>query len=175
MSYQAMIIGAALLVFCFGIYRSNKLLKEKDKLEAGLKSMYESMDILGEVIYQGGFPEMPKPARLSIALTGSYLILFDKKGASGRIEYDRFRKIDKFTSSKPNTKRYSLMAWGPLAMLLNRPTYQHFIVVSYTDIDNEYNNMVFQIKTGEKMNEYFESIQRYFKPMNTRRRKAVNK
>lgn len=172
MFYQVIIIGVVFLILCFGMYRSNKLLKQKKKLETGIKCVYESVDILGDVIYQGGYPPMPKPAHLKIGLTGSYMVLFDKKGASGRIEYDRLRKIDKFTVSKPNTKRYSLMAWGPLAIYFNQPTYQHFIVVSYVDIDNDYNNIVFQIPNEEIRNQYFESIQRYYKPMQILRAKA---
>lgn len=175
MSYQVIIIGVVLLILGFSMYRSSKLLKEKEKIDKEINNMHGSMNILGDVIYQGGFPPMPKPAHLTIGLTGSYMVLIDKKGRSGRIEYDRFRKIDKFTTSPPNTKKYSLIAWGPLAMYFNRPTYQHFIVISYIDVDNDLNNLVFMIRDEENRNELFKSIQNCYKPMMSSKVKAVNK
>ena len=175
MFYQVLIIGVVLLILCFGMYRSNKLLKKKEKPKKEIEKMYESVDILGDVIYQGGYPLMPKPAHLKVGFTDSSMVLFDKKGNSGQIEYSKFRKIDKFTVSPPKTRRYSLMAWGPLALYFNRPTFQHFIVVSYIDIDNDYNNIVFLIPNEEIRNQYFESIQRNYRRMKTSRAKAVNK
>lgn len=174
MSYRSLIIGAFILIICFGMYRSHKLLKQKERLERAVKNDYGPMQILGEVTYQGGFPLMPKPAHLNIGLTDSDLVLFDQRGGSGRIQYERFRKIDKFTIQKAKKHRYSLMAWGPLALVLNKTNFQHFIVVKYWDANNERNNLLIQVKTGDTRDKYFESIRRNFKPMNNRSESAVN-
>jgi len=174
MSYRSIIIGVFLFTICFGIYRSSRLLKRKERLETAVKDAYGPMEVLDEVTYQGGFPPMPKPARLNIGLTDSELVLFDRQGKSGRIQYNRFRKIDKFTVQKTKKYKYGLMAWGPLALVLNKPNFQHFIVVKYWDVNNERNNLLIQVKTGEKKDKYFEAIQDCCRMLSPGKEAAVN-
>jgi hypothetical protein len=168
MSYITIIIGAViLLLFALVTYRGHKLLKAKEKLERQIEEIYGPMDeIVDHVIYQGGFPPMPKPARLSFGLTGSELILYDKTGKNGRIGYDKIKKLDIFTTLVERKRKFSLMAYGPLALLLNRPTYRHFFTMEYIDVNDQDNIMVAIVGTRVIAAKLYNTIEPHVKPVN---------
>ncbi|MDR1397091.1 MAG: hypothetical protein LBJ14_05110 [Desulfarculales bacterium] len=143
MSYKVVIAGVIILLFAFIMYRGDRLLKAKRKLDRQMEDIYGPMDELFEnVIYQGGFPPMPKPARLSFGFTGSELVMYNKAGENGRIGYDSIKKLDIFTTQVERKRKFSLMAYGPLALLLNRPTLRHFFTIEYNDVNGKDNIMV---------------------------------
>jgi hypothetical protein len=159
-----MAICIFILFFLYILFRGDKVVKEKDNLNKHVEDIYGSnIEIFDNVSYQGGFPPMPKPARLNLGITESELVLFDRAGNHGRIGYDKIKKQDKFTTSKKKKIKFGLMAYGPIAMLLNKPTLQHFYVVEYTDVNDENNNMVVMVKTREVAERLYTSVKPHIK------------
>jgi hypothetical protein len=159
-----MIICAVVLFFIFVMYRGDRLLKAKDKLDRRMEEIYGPMtEIVDNVNYQGGFPPMPKPVRLSLGITESELVLFDKLGNNGRVEYGKIKKTDRFTTKTERKRKFGLMAYGPLAMVLNKPTFRYFFTVEYIDIDNDDNILVFMVGTREIADNLYKTIKPYVK------------
>jgi hypothetical protein len=164
MEYRTWAICIFILFFVFVVYRGNRAVKAKDNLDKQMEDTYGPiLELADNVIYQGGFPPMPKPARLNLGVTESGLILFDKAGNHGRIGYDKIKKQEKFTTTKTRKVRFGLMAYGPLALVLNRPTVRHFYVVEYTDVDNDENNMVVMVKNKEVAERLYASVKPHIK------------
>ncbi|MDR2295788.1 MAG: hypothetical protein LBD95_03225 [Clostridiales Family XIII bacterium] len=146
MDFKIMIGCALVLFLIFTLYRGDRLLKVRNALHKRMEDIYGPMsEIVENVIYQGGFPPMPKPARLSLGLTGSELVLFDKEGNNGRIEYGKIKKVDSFTTKRERKRRFGVIAYGPLAFVLNKPAFRHFFVAEYTDVDDEDNIVMFLV------------------------------
>jgi hypothetical protein len=145
-----MIICAVVLFFVLVMYRGDRLLKAKTKLDKHMEEIYGPMtEIVDNLNYQGGFPPMPKPARLRLGITESELVLFDKFGNNGRVEYSKIKNTDRFTTKTERKRKFGIMAYGPLAMVLNKPTFRHFFTVEYTDVDDDDNILVFMVGTRE--------------------------
>jgi hypothetical protein len=166
MYYKTTIICLLVLFFIFTLYRGDRLIKARKKLNEKMEDKYGPMtEIIEDVVYQGGFPPMPKPARLNLGLTESELVLFDKEGNNGSIEYGTIRKVDKFTTKKVQKRKFGVIAYGPLALLLNAPTFRHFFVAEYIDINGEENNLVLTVKTKETADKLHQSVKACVKRM----------
>ena len=110
---------------------------------------------------------MPKPARLSLGLTESELILFDKAGNNGRIEYGKIKKVDSFTTKRERKRKVGVIAYGPLSFVLNKPTFRHFFVAEYTDVNDEFN--IVTVIVGNR--ETADKLCRFVKPHIVRKKK----
>jgi hypothetical protein len=147
------------LVFVGIVYRGDRLLKAKNKLDKQMEDLYGPMsEIIDNLSYQGGFPPMPKPSRLNLGLTESELVLFDKAGNNGRIDYGDIRKLDKFTTKHERERKLPLMAYGPIAMVFNKPTFRHYFTMEYVDVNKENNNIVFMVGTREIAEELYKTV-----------------
>jgi hypothetical protein len=159
-----MVICAFAIFFLFVIYRGDRAFKAKKKMEEQMSDIYGEMsEVFDDVAYQGGFPPMPKPARLNLGITESALILYDKDGNSGLIEYEKIKKLDRFVTKYQRKRKFSLMAYGPIAMVLNRPTYRHFFTVDYIDVNNEKNNVLVVVRTKEIAENLYQATQSHVK------------
>jgi hypothetical protein len=148
------------------IYRGDKLIKAKGRLDKQIEDIYGAMtEIVDNVSYQGGFPAMPKPCRLNLGITESELVLFDKAGNSGRIEYGKMRKVDRFTTKHQRDRKHrlSLIAYGPIAMMVNKPTFRHFFTVEYIDSNEERNNLLVTVGTKEIAENLYKSVRAHIK------------
>jgi hypothetical protein len=159
-----MIIFAVVLFFVIVMYRGDRLIKAKSKLDKHMEEIYGPMtEIVDNLNYQGGFPPMPKPARMSLGITESELVLFDKFGNNGRVGYDKIKKTDRFTTKTERKRKFGIMAYGPIAMVLNKPTFRHFFTVEYIDIDNDNNILVFMVGTRETADNLCETVKPYIR------------
>jgi hypothetical protein len=164
MNYKMVAIGVLVLGFLAILYRGDRNLKARNRAAEQVENSYGSLiEIFDNVVYQGGFPPMPKPARLNLGITESELILFDKAGNNGGIPYDSIRKLDRFTTKNVRKHKFGLMAYGPLALILNNPTFRHFLVVEYIDVNAEKNNMVVMLKTRELSEKLHDTLKPYIK------------
>jgi hypothetical protein len=140
------------------------MFKAKKKMEERMTDIYGKMsEVFDDVAYQGGFPPMPKPARLNLGITESALVLYDNAGNSGLIEYEKIKKLDRFVTKQERKRKFSLMAYGPIALVLNRPTFRHFFTVDYVDVNNEKNNVLVVVKTKEIADNLYQATQCHVK------------
>ncbi len=62
------------------------------------------------------------------------------------------------TSKKQDSSRQSIVMWSPLNNFLFKETFRHFIVINYTDSEDQDNNIVLEHDSKEKMQEIFEKL-----------------
>jgi hypothetical protein len=146
------------LFFVFVVWRGDRLLKEKNRLDEHMVEIYGEMELFEDVHYQGGFPPIPKPSRMTIGITESELVLYNKAGENGRIEYDRIKKADRFTTKHDRKYKFGMIAYGPIAILLNRPTFRNFFTMEYIDVDNERNNLLVIVKNKEMAENLLQAV-----------------
>ncbi|MDR1134898.1 MAG: hypothetical protein LBL49_01780 [Clostridiales Family XIII bacterium] len=164
MDYRVIALGVLVLALLFLFFRGDRRIKERDALNKRMNDVYGTMaEVVDDVIYQGGFPPMPKPARMSLGITESELVLFDRAGNNGCIEYEKIKKVDKFTTRKERTRKFGIMAYGPLALVLNKPSFRHFFVVEYIDMNNEDNIMVSLVRNKEIADNLCKSVKPHIK------------
>jgi len=149
---------AVLVVVGFSFYRGSRRLKKIEQFEAMLNNESPNVKI-GKAVYHGGFPPMPRPAHVSVGISEEYIVFYDENGVNGRINFNQFIKIDKFTTRKePDLKGRSLILYGPLVPIIFTAKIKHFITINYVDVNNEENNIVFEIRGIASMQQMFERI-----------------
>lgn len=167
---SGLIIGGALLVsISFLTIRGDKEVKKREKLFEEIKLKEDaSAKILGFMAYHGGFPPIPKPQKLNIAVADDGLLLFTNQGVSGKIDFACFQKVEKFTTRKhPDLKGKSIVLWGPFVGLFLKPKIRHFIVVKYKDIRSMNNNILVECGNAKEQENVFKTIYSNFKKSNS--------
>ncbi|NPV27550.1 MAG: hypothetical protein HPY81_08960 [Firmicutes bacterium] len=150
---------AALLILGYFFFCGHRKLKEIKRVETMVKAENKNMEVFGSVTYHGGFPPMPKPSHLSVGLSDEYLVLYDRKGNYGRVYFDRFKNIEKFTTrTEADLKGKSVVFWGPLAPLVFRAKIRHFVVINYIDINDEENNILLETKELPEQKELYNRL-----------------
>jgi hypothetical protein len=80
-------------------------------------------------------------------LAGSSLVLYSLKGETGTVSFQQIKKIEHFTTcTKANLKNKSVVFWGPIAPMIFKDKYRHFTLIKYTDINNDENNLLLELK-----------------------------
>jgi hypothetical protein len=167
MSYKIVVLCVFVLLFLVVIYRGDRKVKARKKIDERMVEIYGEMsEVFDDVAYQGGFPPMPKPARLNLGVTESALVLYDHDGNNGLIEYEKIRKLDRFVTKHDRKRKFSLMAYGPLALVLNRPSFRHFFTMDYIDVNNERNNILVLVRNREIAENLYQSVLPYVKRKN---------
>jgi hypothetical protein len=116
---------------------------------------YQIEEQLGSVSYHGGFPTIPRPTPLKVGLAGSSLVIYSLKGEAGTIPLNSINKIEHFTTrTKADLKNKSVVFWGPLGPMLFKDKYRHFTVIKYTDINNNENNLLLELKDSGSCREF---------------------
>jgi hypothetical protein len=162
MDYRMIIAGVVVLALVFLFFRGDKTAKQKEALNQNIEDIYGPMsEVVEDVSYQGGFPPMPKPARLNIGITESELVLFDRMGNNGSIEYRKIKKVDSFTTKKERKRKFGIMAYGPLALVLNKPSMRYFFLAEYIDINEEDNIMLVMVRSKEIADGLYRSLKPY--------------
>jgi len=123
------------------------------------------LEYLGYISYHGGLPEIPKPQKLNIAVSKDYLMLFSQATRFGKVAFDRWHEIETFaTKSKQEAVKQSLMLCGPLPHLLHKKEMvRHFIVVHYTDAENQENLLLIEHPNQERLKELHERLSSAYK------------
>lgn len=156
--------GLAIITFIIIILRGDKKLREREKvIEELTQEENTNLEMLGSLPYHGGFPQIPRPQKLNIALTHDSLLLFSDKGDSGKVELINCKKVEKFTTRKnPNLKGKSIVLWGPFVGLFSKPKFRHFIVIKYKDIRNENNNLLLEAHNINELDKVYTKIYNKF-------------
>jgi hypothetical protein len=156
------LIIAALILLVLGALclRGTRILKERnEKFQALGEQHGKEIDILGNVTYHGGFPRIPKPQKLTAALTDSDLVLQAGKGQVEVLPFSSWLKIDKFTTKvKDDPKRKSIILWGPFQSLASSNRKRHFITVQYRDRDDQDNHILLEIADLDGLRTIFDAF-----------------
>jgi hypothetical protein len=153
---KAILIGAAVLVLLTLIYlKGRSKMREVERMDQLVAEKYQIGELLGTVSYHGGFPPIPRPAPLKAGLAGGSLVLYSLKGEAGTIPFQRIKKIEHFTTcTKANLKNKSVVLWGPIAPMVFKDKYRHFTLIKYTDINNDENNLLLELKDSGACREF---------------------
>jgi hypothetical protein len=141
-------------------YRGNRLMKSREELLERIGSEdNEHLETLGVMSYHGGFPEIPKPQKLTIGLGNSYLVLLTNKGAVGKSPLSCWQNIEHFSILvKHDPKQRSMVLWGPLNNIMFKDRKRHFITIKYEDPDGQENNLLLEYSSKEKLKEIFDKL-----------------
>jgi len=165
MNYWMVFIGFTLLYAAFTFFQGSRKYKETQRIEESVQAQIPHFTI-GKANYQGGFPPMPKLAKvtLGIADDNTGLVMYDKNGTTGKIEFVRIMKTEKFTTKKdPDLKGRSVVLYGPLVPFIFRPKISHFCIVNYIDINDEQNNLVFHSTDKQEIDRIYKSLDESWK------------
>lgn len=139
--------------------------KQKKKAEADLikitrevLSQNPDTEMLGPISYHGGFPQMPKPSILQLAITDDSLLLYDYKGCSGKVYFREKREVDRFTVlMKADTVGKHTML-GPLVPFFFKDKLRHFIAIKYIDGDREENHLLLEAGNKAAQQKIYEKL-----------------
>ncbi len=157
--------GISTLLFLIILYRGNKQVKHRDSIFENVAKIDDcEIEHIGYLSYHGGYPQIPKPQKMNIALSNDYMLMVTKEGIQGKVDYAKFRKCDKFTTRKrPDLKGRSIVLWGPFMGIFLKPKIRHFIVVNYLDINGEQNNVLLECKEADELEMVNEKVERAWK------------
>jgi hypothetical protein len=111
------------------------------------------------VSYHGGLPQIPKPQKLAIALSGSYLLFLTIKGRAEKLPFSRWSKVEQFTTLKKHApKQRSMLLFGPFNNLFSKDQKRHFIVIHYEDCNEQENHVLIEHNDLNQLREIFEKL-----------------
>ncbi len=158
----ASFVFALVLLATFSVlfYRGNKILKSREERLASVGSEdNEQVESLGYISYHGGFPDIPKPQKLTIGIGKSYLVLLTNKGAVGKSAFSSWRNVEQFSILvKHDPKQKSMVLYGPLNNIMFKDRKRHFITIKYQDHDGHENNILLEYGNTDKLKEIFEKL-----------------
>jgi len=155
------ITAVSILTVMGGLYfRGSRIVKlQEDKLEQIAEQRGKDLDMLGRCSYHGGFPPIPKPQKLTAAMTDNELILLNGKGQVEALPFDRWQDIDMFsTQTKHDFRKRSVVLWGPFSYLLFNDRRRYFIVIRYQDSDDRDNHLLIEYAGPDETRMTFEKL-----------------
>jgi hypothetical protein len=142
-----------------GYFRKQALMRRESFLQHVRATDKTVLEYLGYIPYHGGLPEVPKPQKLHIAVSTDYLLLFSNTLHFGKIPFGRWHDIETFTTKlRHDAKKQSLVLWGPLSHLLRRDIVRHFIVIHYTDVEDQENHLLLEHPNQGRLKELYERL-----------------
>ena len=161
------LLVCAIAVACLGFfgYRGKQALQRRESFFKRIREIDKTeLEYLGSISYHGGLLEIPKPQKLNIAVSRDYLLLFSNTTHFGKVAFGRWHAIETFTTKrKQDPRKQSLVLWGPLSHLLHKDMVRHFIVVHYTDTENQENHLLFEHPEQERLKEIYERLSSAYK------------
>lgn len=176
MTTRLIIASVTVLVFFIIIYRGNKQMKLRDTILENMARIENAeVEHIGYVSYHGGYPQIPKPQKLNIALSDEYFLMVTNEGIRGKINYVRVKKCYKFITKKtPDLRGKSVVLWGPFLGIFMKPKIRHFVVVNYLDVNREENNILIECKDNTELGIINDKIQKSWKSYKWRNAKELN-
>lgn len=163
----ASFIFALVLLATFSVffYRGNKILKlREEQLEKFGSEDNEKVESLATMSYHGGFPEIPKPQKLTVGLGENYLVFLTSKGDFGKSSLSSWTNVEQFSILvKADSKQKSMVLYGPLNNIMFKDRQRHFITIKYQDRDGQENNILLEYGNAEKLKEIFEKLKSRWK------------
>ncbi|MDD5169616.1 MAG: hypothetical protein PHN75_12415 [Syntrophales bacterium] len=129
----------ALLVFmataAILLVNGSRILKKRRKyIETIAEQEQEEIKELAYVAYHGGFPALPKPQKLTLAVSDKVLYFVTNDGQSVKFPMPCWRKLEKFTTKrKHDVKQRSMILWGPFNNVMFKDQIRHFITINFLD------------------------------------------
>lgn len=151
-TYLYMLIIGVCVLACIAWVGSRKKRQAQTSQKTSLEQItkiYGEVNRLGQVAYQGGLPEHPKPGFLQLAVNEDGLILYDGSGfhiqisAANCLEHDFF-KIGRSASNN----RKSTMLLGPFTQTLFKGKPLDMVSVRYIDSNRNDNHLLFAFDNG---------------------------
>lgn len=137
-------------VYIIGYYRKVHRDKKFSEWKENIKKNNLGTELLGTVIYHGGYPPMAKPSRVEVGVHKDYLLLYNYSGWSARVPASTWKNIESFTTFKKNDYILGgITALGPFYNLIFKNQRKNFITIEYIDVDNDENCIVLQPLTDE--------------------------
>jgi len=163
----ASFVFALVLLATFSVlfYRGNRILKlREEQLEKIGSEDSEKVESLAVMSYHGGFPEIPKPQKLTVGLGESYLVFLTDKGDFGKSPLSSWTNIEQFSILvKSDPKQRSMVLYGPLNNVMFKDRKRHFITIKYQDRDGLENNILLEYGKLETLREIFEKLKSRWK------------
>lgn len=162
---KAIIIAAVfVMIMILLILKGDRKLKVKEGLVHRItKVENDNAEYLAFLAYHGGFPMISRPQKIHLALAHDGLILFTEKGANGKINFSRCKKVEKFTTKKnPDLKGKSIVLWGPFMAIWLKPKIRHFLFINYQDSVDRNNNVLLEASSIDELELVFSKIQNGF-------------
>ena len=153
-------------LFALAVIRGDMIMRRRRKLQNLVLDSVTNGELLGQVIYQGGYPPMPKPALLALGICDEGLLLVNHKGEKGVVDFSTFKKMEKFTLKREKQrgpKGAAVVQYGGVSLPAVKTTYLYMFNINYTDIDGDENNIVFQVKKKEDRDRYYDILYERFK------------
>jgi hypothetical protein len=127
----------ALLVFmataAIILVNGNRILRKRRKYIETIAEQEEIKE-LAYVSYHGGFPALPKPQKLTLAVSDKVLYFVTNDGQSVRFPMPCWQKLEKFTTKrKHDVKQRSMILWGPFNNVMFKDQIRHFITINFVD------------------------------------------
>ena len=162
---SVIIIGALaataglIAVGLLGYKQQKKAAAATEKIDREILNRNPGTDLMGQISYHGGFPQMAKPSVLQLGLTKDGLIIYDYKGWSGKVYCRDWHGVERFTVlAKANTAGKSTVVLGPLVPLFFQDKLRHFIAIQYTDINGQENHLLFELDNETMQKKIFEKL-----------------
>lgn len=156
----AMTVLAVTLAVLF-FYGHQVLKKRKEQLEDIGRREGREIKEVSYVSYHGGLPALPKPQKLTVALSEGCLFLVTDKGEKGRLPMDTWIKVEKFTTlRKHDVKQRSMILWGPFNNVMFKDQIRHFVVINYRGQGDEHpdNNLLIEHGNKDQRDAIFKEI-----------------
>lgn len=155
----ALSVIALIAVGLLGYKQQKKAAAATEKIDREILNRNPGVDLMGQISYHGGFPQMAKPSVLQLGLTKDGLIIYDYKGWSGKVYYRDWHGVERFTVlAKANTAGKSTVVLGPLVPLFFQDKLRYFIVIQYTDINEQENHLLFELSSETMQKKIFEKL-----------------
>ena len=151
----AAIIVAGVSVFFF---RGSVKLKAIARVDERITKENDNALIMKRLIYHGGFPPIPKPTRLNLGLSKDAIILYSDDGNDGKVFFEDFKKIEKFSTLRKREKQRSMFFWAPIALMFVKEKTQHFVAIKYTDGDRDINHIVLEARDYDELNRLYQFV-----------------
>jgi len=160
MKAALLVCAVALAILCFLWYRGNRVLRRRDSFLEHIREVEQTeLEYLDCIHYHGGLPEIPKPQKLNIAVSGAYLLLFSNAMRFGKVPFDRWHETEVFTTKrKQDPARLSIVTWGPWSQLVRKDIVRHFMVIHYIDSENQDNHLLLEHPDRERLKELHERL-----------------
>ena len=152
MIYIALIVTIPFLIFIIMIYRGHKVFRMREAILKKIEN--EGNEILGQpeyVSYHGGYPDIPKPQKLSIAMSNEYLFFITNRGEIGRSIIKRWHKIETFSTSGKCicNQRSSFLSYP--SNIISSGRIRNFIDIHYTDSNDNDNHILIEPNNSNQL------------------------
>jgi hypothetical protein len=149
-----------LLIMSLIYFRGNRIIEvhEKTIRKIGCQDN-QKIEKVAYVSYHGGLPKIPKPQKLALALSESYILFVTNKGQAEKLPFSRWNNVEQFTTQKKhNPIRRSMILQGPINDLFFKDQKRHIIVIHCENCNVQKNHVLIEHNDLNQLREIFEQL-----------------